>query len=285
MLQQDRQLKKIASSIEKKVLSELEKFKDDDFAKYQEFYKEFGTNLKYGVYANQQDVKDSVKNLLIFDTVNSDKKLTLKQYRDAMVEGQEAIYYIVNKTKTSVLSMPQMDYIKQKGYDVLLLSEAIDEFALKSLEVFEEKKIQSLSSTDLNLLNEEEKNKLKEVEEQKKNILEEIKKVLGDKIDSVKFSTHLVESPVCIVSGNDLSFDMEKALNDSMQGNRGYKAKKILEINPNHPLFIKLEDNLNDNEAFTKIAKVLYYQALMVEGLKIEDPVEYTKLINELILK
>jgi molecular chaperone HtpG len=285
MLQQDKQLKKIATSLEKKIISELEKLKEEDFEKYLQFYKEFGASIKYGVYSTTEEVRNNLKELLVYETINQEKKVTLKQYRESMLEGQDGIYYVVGKSKTSAMSIPQIDYIKSKGYDVLVLAEPIDEFALKALVTYDEKAIVNLSTQDFNLLNEEESKQIDELEKSNKNVLDEVKKVLGDKIDEVKFAKHLVDSPVALVSGKDFSFQMEQALSDSLQGGQSYKAKRILELNPKHKLYEALSNSLQDEVAFARITKVLYYQSLLVEGLKIDDPLEYNKLVNELISK
>lgn len=285
MLQQDYQIKKIATSIEKKILSELEKMKNEDFDKYQTFFKEFGINLKYGIYDSFGAKKDSLKDLLLYASTNEDKLITLKQYVDNMKEGQEYIYYASNKSKDAVNAMPQLDALKKKGYNVLVLTDDIDEFAINVLEEYDSKKFKSINQGDLDLLNEEEKKAIDELKEEKKPLLDALKEALKDQVSDVILSSRLVDSPVCLVSGEGLSFEMEKVLKQ-MPNQNGYKAQRILEINPNHDLFKALEKTYtSDPSSLNDYASLLLDQAMLMEGMMIEDPASFSLKMCKLMIK
>ena len=284
MLQQDRQLQKIATSVEKKIISELTSIKDNDFDKYIEFFKEFGVNLKYGVYDGFGAKKDLLKDLLVYNTVNEEKYITLKQYVEHMKEDQKEIYYASAKDKESALNMPQMDLLKKKGYDVLILSDDIDEFALEVLSEYEGKKFKSIQG-DLDLQTEEEKAEAKKNSEEKKDILKAIKDSLESDVDDVVLSSRLSDSPVCLVSGEGMSFEMEKVFSQMNQG-MPYKAKRILELNPNHELFKSLEKIYEtDKESLKEYASLLLDQALLMEGMPLKNPYEFTKKMTSLMIK
>lgn len=284
MLQQDRQLQKIATSVEKKIISELTSIKDNDFDKYIEFFKEFGVNLKYGVYDGFGAKKDLLKDLLVYNTVNEEKYITLKQYVEHMKEDQKEIYYASVKDKESALNMPQMDILKKKGYDVLILSDDIDEFALEVLSEYEGKKFKSIQG-DLDLQTEEEKAEAKKNSEEKKDLLKAIKDSLESDVDDVVLSSRLSDSPVCLVSGEGMSFEMEKVFSQMNQG-MPYKAKRILELNPNHELFKSLEKIYEtDKESLKEYASLLLDQALLMEGMPLKNPYEFTKKMTSLMIK
>ena len=284
MLQQDRQLQKIATSVEKKIINELTSIKDNDFDKYIEFFKEFGVNLKYGVYDGFGAKKDLLKDLLVYNTVNEEKYITLKQYVEHMKEDQKEIYYASVKDKESALNMPQMDILKKKGYDVLILSDDIDEFALEVLSEYEGKKFKSIQG-DLDLQTEEEKAEAKKNSEEKKDLLKAIKDSLESDVDDVVLSSRLSDSPVCLVSGEGMSFEMEKVFSQMNQG-MPYKAKRILELNPNHELFKSLEKIYDtDKESLKEYASLLLDQALLMEGMPLKNPYEFTKKMTSLMIK
>lgn len=284
MLQQDTQIKKIATSIEKKILAELERMKNEDFAKYEEFFKVFGVNLKYGIYESYGQRKDSLKDLLLYHSLNENKYITLKQYVENMKEGQDTIYYASNKSKEAVEAMPQLDALKKKGYDVLVLVDDIDEFTLEMMQDYDGKKFKSINQGDLDLLNDEEKKERENLETEKKPLIDAIKAALKDKVNDVKISSRLVSSPVCLVSGDGVSFEMERVLKQ-MPNQGDIKADRILEINPNHDLFKALEkvykdypDKLND------YATLLFDQAMLMEGMNIENPVEFSNKMCALMI-
>lgn len=284
MLQQNRQIKKIAQSVEKKILQELERMKNDEFDKYVEFFKEFGSNLKYGIYESFGAKKDSLKDLLIYASLNNEKMISLKQYVDNMKEGQEFIYYASNESKDAVQAMPQLDAIKKKGFDVLILTEQIDEFAIEMLQDYNGKKFKSISQADLDLLNEDEKKAMDTLKDEKKPLIDALKETLNGKVSDVRISSRLVDSPVCLVSGEGMSLEMEKVLKQ-MPNQGGYRAERILEINPNHELFKALEKVYNKNNGtLNDYASLLYDQALLMEGIMIENPVEFSnKMVNLMI--
>ena len=241
MLQQDRQLKKIQTNVEKKIINELDKLKEDDYDKYLEFFKNYGSNIKYGIYENYGDKKDLLKDLLVYYTLeNSEKPITLKKYKESMKEGQEFIYFASGASKEAVLAMPQLDLLKKKGIDVLVLSEPVDEFAIMMMEEYDGVKFKSINQGDLDVLDKEEKQKIEELKEIKKPLLDSLKDALNEEVSEVKISERLVDSPVCLVSGDGISFEMEKALSQNPMGNN-LKAQRILEINPNHELFNAIE--------------------------------------------
>ena len=286
MLQQDRQLKKIQTNVEKKIINELENLKNEDYDKYLEFFNNYGINLKYGIYENYGDKKDLLKDLLVYYTLeNNEKPITLKEYKEKMKEGQEFIYFASGSSKEAVLAMPQLDLLKKKGMDVLVLTDSVDEFAIMMLEEYDGVKFKSINQGDLDVLDKEEKQKIEELKEMKKPLLDSLKEALSNDVSEVKLSERLVDSPVCLVSGEGISFEMEKALSQNPVGNN-LKATKILEINPNHELFKSLEKAYeNNNEELKQYAKLLYNQALLIEGMPISDPQEFSRLMCELMIK
>ena len=286
MLQKDRQLKKIQTNVEKKILNELENLKQNDYDKYLEFFEIYGANLKFGIYENYGDKKDLLKDLIVYYTLeNSEKPITLKEYKEKMKEGQEYIYFASGANKEAVLSMPQMDLLKKKGYDVLVLVDSVDEFAIMMLEEYDGVKFKSISQGDLDVLDEEEKKNIEELKEVKKPLLDALKDALNEEVSDVKLSERLVDSPVCLVSGEGISFEMEKALSQNPNGN-GLKATRILEINPNHDLFLAIEKAYETSpETLKQYAKLLLNQALLIEGMPISDPQEFSKMMCDLMIK
>ncbi|MFA5467065.1 MAG: hypothetical protein WC251_04355, partial [Candidatus Izemoplasmatales bacterium] len=285
ILQHNRQLAKIAQNLEKKILGELEKTLKNDKEKYLKFWKEFGVNIKFGVYDNFGSKKDLLKDLLVFETVNKDELITLKEYIEAMPKGQEHIYFGSAASKDAIKISPQMDLIKQKGYDVLVLTDDVDEFMISVLGEYDKHQFKSINQGDLNILDDQEKETLKELETKNKSLLESMKEILKDEVKDVKLSTRLTDSPVCLVSGEGLSFEMEKVISQ-MPGEKDVKAEKILEINPKHELFQAIEavhaDSPADLDAY---AWVLYNQALLIEGLPVKDPVAFQKQMVSLLIK
>ena len=286
ILQQNKQLDKIANSIEKKILSELNKIKENDFEKYVKFFDAFGLNIKWGVYDGFGVNKDKLKDLLIYNTVNEENKITLKQYVENMKEKQEYIYFASASNKQQVLSMPQMDLVKKQGFDVLILNDNIDEFVMTILQDYEGKKFKSINQGDLDLLSNEEKEKIEEVKKEKQSIIDKIKDVLKDEVKDVVISERLTDSPVCLVSSDGVSFEMEKVLAQNPIG-QGAKADKILEINPNHDLFKAIENIYNDNdeESMNDYAELLLSQALLMEGFALKDPVKFSNTMCKLMIK
>ena len=241
-------------------------------------------NLKYGVYDNFGAKKDQLKDLLIYHTTNQEDYITLKQYVEGMKEDQKEIYYASCKDKESALSMPQMDMLKKKGYDVLVLTDDIDEFAIEMLSEYEGKKFKSIQG-NLDLQTDEEKEEAKKTTEEKKDMLQAIKDSLGSEVDEVVLSSRLSDSPVCLVSGEGMSFEMEKVFSQMNQG-VPYKAKRILELNPNHELFKALESIYSSNKDELKdYSSLLLDQALLMEGMPLKNPYEFSKKMTSLMIK
>lgn len=282
MLQEDRSIKKIATNVEKKILSELGRMLKNDREKYESFFDDYGVNLKYGLYENYGAKKDSLKDLIILLSFNQGKRISFAEYKEAMPEGQKEIYYAVGKTKEAVDKLPQMDLIKNKGYDVLILSDDVDEFMLQVLNEYEGLKFKSINQGDLNLIDEENAKKIDELKEEKKDLLEEIKKVLPECKDVI-FSKRLSEAPCCLSAAEGLSFEMEKVL--SAQNHREMKAERILEINPNHAVFQAIEKAYAaDPTSLEKYAQLLYTQALLMEGILPTDPKEFSNRLCDLMI-
>lgn len=282
MLQEDRAIKKIASNVEKKILSELSRILRNDREKYEEFFKDYGINLKYGIYENYGEKKDQLKDLVILESYNENKKITFAEYKEAMKENQKAIYYASGKDKASVERLPQMDLVKSKGFDVFVLADDIDEFMIQVLKEYDGVEFKSINQGDLDLIDEEEAKKADELKEAKKDLLESVKSALGD-VKDVVISKRLVEAPCCLSSEGGISFEMERVLK---QQNHEVKADRILELNPNHPVFNKLEEAYDfDKSLGDKYAKILYAQALLMEGILPDNPQELSKDICELLIK
>ena len=285
ILQQNSELSKIANSVEKKIVKELENLKESDFDKYQEFFKTYGVHLKWGIYENYGMKKDLLQNLLIYNSINEDKMISLKEYKDAMKEDQKAIYYASGKDKASIMNLPQMDAMKKHGYNVLVLTDDIDEFTLMILRDYDKVEFKSITDESLDLTTQEEKDKVEELKKENESLLNLIKESLNGKVSDVRLSSRLVDSPVCLASGEGMSFEMEKVLNN-MPNSENVKAGRILEINPNHDLLKAINKVYEDDPSqIDKYAHVLYNQALLIEGLPLENPSEFSKDLCDLIVK
>lgn len=284
MLQEDKALTLIAKSVESKILSELKKLCDKDRAKYEEFFNAYGINLKYGVYENFGEKKDKLQDLILFSTTNSDTKVTLKEYKDHMVEGQKNIYYASAENKDKVLALPQMESLKNKGYDVLVLTDNVDEFMIQVLREYDKVEFKNINSSDLDLLSDDEKKDIEKVKEDNKDLLTSIKEALPD-VKDVVISTHLTDSACCLSSGEGISFEMEKVLN-SQQGDNKVKAERILEINSNSELFKLIQESYKESKDSVKdYSKLLYDEALINQGLPLENPREFSSLLENLMKK
>ncbi|MGU8378569.1 molecular chaperone HtpG [Clostridium perfringens] len=280
MLQHDRQLSRIAKNIKTKIKNELESMMKNDRESYEKFYKSFGRQLKYGVYDDFGMNKDELKDLLMFYSSKEKKMVSLAEYIERMAEDQKYIYYAVGESNERIEKMPQTEMVLDKGYEILYFTEDVDEFAIKMLMNYKEKEFKSVSSGDLGIESEEEN---KKENEENKGIFEAMKEALGEKISAVKASSRLKNYPVCLSSEGEVSIEMEKILS-TMPNNQGVKAQKVLEVNTNHEVFNSLKDALeNDKDKFNLYTKLLYNQALLVEGLSIEDPVDFTNDICKLM--
>ena len=280
MLQQDKQLKMIAKNIKNKIKSELEQLLKNDRERYETFFKEFGRQLKFGVYSDFGANKDTLQELLLFYSSLEDKFVTLEEYISRMKEEQKYIFYAVGGSIERIKKLPQTEMVLDKGYEILYLTEDVDEFALKMLQQYQEKEFKNVSAGDLGL--EEESKEESVATEEEKTLFQKMQSVLGDKVKEVKTSSRLKQHAVCLVSDGEISIEMEKVLS-AMPGNGGLKAEKILEINKNHPIFEKLLSQINDEEKLNRYTNLLYQQARLIEGLPIEDPVEFANQICELM--
>lgn len=284
MLQHDRQLKLIAKSLERTIKNELTKMLKNNREKYEEFYKAFGLQLKFGVYNNYGMNKDSVKDLLMFYSSTEKKLVTLDEYVSRMPESQKYIYYACGETTDRIDSLPQTEIVKDKGYEILYFTDNVDEFAIKMLMNYKEKEFKSVSADDLDIDTPEEKEELTAKEEEAKDLFKFMQEKLEGKVKAVKLSKRLKTHPVCLSSEGNVSVEMEKVLN-AMPNDQKISASKVLEINPEHPVFETLKNlYANDNEKLEKYSRLLYNQALLIEGLPVENPVEFSNLVCELMV-
>ena len=283
MLQHDRQLKLIAGRLEKKIASELSSMLNNDREKYEEFFKSFGLQLKYGMYDGYGAKKDELKDLVLFYSSAEKKLVTLKEYVSRMKPEQKYIYYGCGETVERVLGLPQAEALTEKGYEMLCLTDNVDEFALRMLMKYDDKEFKNISADDLELETEEEKEKTKELSEENKDVLQFMKEALGDKVTDVRVSGKLKSHPVCITTDGMITTEMEKVLN-SMPAREKIKAQRVLEVNGEHPIFQKLcELYESDKERLKLYAEVLYDQALLIEGISLEDPSDFSQKLCQLL--
>ena len=281
MLQHDRQLKAIARSIEKTIKSELVHMIKTDRDKYEKFFEAFGTQLKYGVYSDYGMHKEELQDLLLFESSRGEKPITLQEYVDAMPEGQKEIYYASGASREAVAALPQTEAVLAKGYEILYFTAPVDEFAAKQMMTYKEKAFKSVTESDLDLSTEEEKKALEEKQTESKDLLAEMGKALEGKVERVVLSSRLKSHAVCLTSEGDLTLEMQQVLN-AMPTDKKVQAKLVMEVNPEHPVFARLQ-TLAGTEKVAKYAKLLYDQALLLEGMPIEDPAEFSELICELM--
>ncbi|MGI6031093.1 MAG: molecular chaperone HtpG [Eubacteriales bacterium] len=284
MLQHDRQLKLIASSLEKKIKNELTSMLKNDRETYEKFFRSFGLQLKFGVYSNYGVKKDLLQDLLLFASSHGDGLTTLQEYVDRMPEGQKAIYYACGSSAAQIGSLPQIELLRDKGYEVLYLTDDVDEFALKVMNTYKEKPFQSAADGDLGLESEEEKKEAENQTQQHQELLDCMKQALEDKVTAVRLSTRLKSHPVCLSAQGEISLEMEKVLGAMPGNNAPVKAQRVLELNPSHPLFHTLCDLYEkDREKLKTYASILYNQAMLIEGFPIEDPVAYSNAVYSLM--
>jgi molecular chaperone HtpG len=283
-LQHDRQLKLIAKSLEKKIKSELQKMLKTDRETYLKFYQNFGLQLKYGLYSDYGVHKEELKDLVLFYSSSEQKLVTLAEYVERMKEDQKAIYYASGDAVEHIDHLPQVEMVKDKGYEILYLTDDIDEFALQMLQTYQEKPFQSVSSANLDLETEEEKKENQKQEEEYQSLFDAMKEMLGDKVKAVRLSNKLKSHPVCLTNDGMISLEMEKVLN-AMPNNQKVKAERVLEINASHPIFEKLKALKDqDSDKLAAYTNILYTQACMIEGLPVEDPVAYANEVCKLLL-
>ena len=285
MLQHDRQLKIIAKNLDKKIKSELLDMLHKNREDYEKFFETFGTTLKFGVYNDFGLNKDNLKDLLMFHSSTENKLVTLDEYVDRMKEGQDKIYYACGETVDKIELLPQVEAVKEKGYEILYLTENIDEFVVQVLMEHKEKKFINVCANDVDLDTDEEKEALKKENEENKDMFTLMKETIGEGVQEVRFTHRLKNHPVCLTSEGALSVEMEKVIN-SMPNDQKVKAQTALEINDSHPIAQKIKDLYeNDKEALKKYTQVLYAQARLIEGLPVENPTQISNLICEIIAK
>lgn len=287
MLQQDRQLKNIAKNVEKKIKRDLEDFLKNDRDGYEKFFENFGKQLKYGLYESYGMNREVLEDLVLFYSSTEQKNVTLAEYLERMKDDQNAIYYAAGESIKKIDLLPQTEFVKSKGYEILYLTDEMDEFVFNILGQYKDKPFKSVSAEDIAEDDTEEaKENMKKLEEDNKELLEDIKNALGDKVSEVKLSPRLKSSAVCLTTKGDISLEMEKILS-AMPMDQGIRAERVLELNPEHSVFdalnkIKSEDA--DGKKLEVYANLLYDQALLISGIQIDDPVEFSKSICQLIV-
>ena len=284
VLQESHNLKLIAKNIESKIRKELEDMLKSDRENYISFFKTFGVQLKYGVYNNFGADKDKLKDLIMFYSAKEEKLITLKEYVDNMKDEQEKIYYAAGSSIKKIDAMPNVEQVKDHDFDILYLTDYVDEFAITAIQEYEGKKFANVENEDLGLESDEEKEELKKVNEDNVDLLKHMKELIGD-VSEVKFSNKLKKHPVCLTTKGDVSIEMQKVF-DAMPNDMGIKAQQVLEVNEKHPIADKLKDLYASNkEEFDKYTKILYAEAKMIAGLPIDNPTEISSLICEVIAK
>ena len=281
MLQHDKQLKIIAARLERKIAAELRSMLQNHREDYEKLFKAFGLQLKYGMYAEFGSHKELLKDLILFYSSSEKKLVTLKEYVSRMKPEQKSIFYVCGDSIERVDLMPQTESLKDKGYEVLYLVDSVDEFALRMLETYEEKDFRNISADDLGIETEEEKKEAEKKLEDSKALLDRMKTALEGKVVAVKISNRLSRHPVCLSSEGSITLEMEKVLN-SMPNGEKVKAQRVLELNPQHPVFDTLT-NLNDDDKLKVYSELLYNQALLIEGFPVDDPVDFSNKICELM--
>lgn len=284
MLQHDRQLKSIAAALEKKIKSELKNMLKNDRENYEKVFKNFGLQFKFGIYSSYGMKKDLLSDLLLYYSSSEKKMVTLDEYVDRMKESQKYIYYACGESTAKLDMLPQTEMLREKGFEILYLTDDIDEFTLKSMQSYKEKEFRSVSDADLDVEDESEKEEIKKVSEDNKSLFEFMKEHLGDSVKEVRLSNRLKSHPVCLTSDGGISLEMEKVLNSMPNNEEKIKASRVLEINANHPIFAALtQAYAEDKDKAAKLTDVLFAQASLIEGIAIDDPVAYANAVCSLI--
>ena len=281
MLQHDHQLKIIAKAIDKKIKNELTKMLKNDREKYEKFFKTFGLQLKYGVYANYGMEKDGLKDLLLFESSADDKPTTLKEYVGRMADSQNDIYYACGENAQKIALLPQIEAVKAKGYEVLYFTDEVDEFAIQMLMEYDGKHFVNVCKDDLDLSTDAEKEAMTKKNEDAKDLLDKMKEALDGKVTAVKLSNKLGSHPVCLSAEGYVSLEMEKVLNSMPGANQGVKAQLVLEVNAEHPIVEKLKNA--DEETLKKYTNLLYSSARLIAGLDLENPTEFSDTLAEMM--
>ena len=282
ILQQDHQMNVLKKSLDKKIKSTLENMRDKDRETYEKFFDAFGAQLKYGCYEDFGRNKETLIDLLMFKSSKEDKYVTLKEYLSAMKEDQKDIYYASGEDINRIKALPQLEKVLDEGYEVLYFTDSVDEFLVSIIRDYEGKTFRSILKGDLDLGSEKEKEKLNQLNADNKDLLDQLKEILKDKVVEVRLSNRLKSDPVCLVSDENLSIDMEKVLNQLDQGH--VKANKIMEINPDHEIFKTLQKMHENKQDLSEYADLLYDQSLLIAGLPIEDPAAYSRKIVDLMV-
>ena len=283
ILQQDRQVKAIATSLEKKILAELKKMMEEDKENYQKMFAEFGLSIKFGVYAGFGMNKDKLKDLLMFYSSKKEQLVTLSEYVKGMQDGQEFIYYASGESYDKIAMLPNIEKLKNKGYEVLFFKDGVDEFVAKILLDYEGKKFKSVSEQDFSIDSENEKQELENKSKENEKLLNSIKEILKDKVKEVKLTSNFKNYPSALTASGDVSIEMEKVFNSMPNADGKVKAEKVLEISLEHGILDRLILVSEDKEKLTKYATVLYEQARILAGLAIENPTEYVKAVSDII--
>jgi molecular chaperone HtpG len=285
MLQHDRQLKVIATNIEKKIKSELKKLLTDEREKYEEFYKSFGLQLKYGTVGDFGAKKEMLAELLMFHHASAEGLITLDEYKAAMPEDQKYIYYAVGESVSRLAAMPQGEAVRERGYDILYLTDDVDEFVMSILGEYSGKEFKSINAEDTGLSSEEEKKETEQKQEENRGLLDFVKETLGGKISEARLTTKLKSHPVCLSSQGHITLEMEKYFSSIPGNDNKIKAERVLEINGDHASFAALKSAFeSDRERAAKYADLLYFQALMLADQPIDDPLKYAQIISELMV-
>jgi molecular chaperone HtpG len=281
MLQHDRQLKLIAKNIKSKVKKELQGMIESDREKYEQFYEAFGRQLKYGIYSDYGMNKEDLQELLLFHSSTEEKLVTLKEYVERMRPDQKFIYFASGDSVDKIDKLPQTEMVREKGFEILYFTDEVDEFAIRMLNKYEDKEFKSVSGSDLGF--ETEDDAAKEETEEFKDLFEKMTEILEGKVKQVRVSNRLKTHPVCLSNEGEISIEMEKVLS-AMPNNQNIKADKVLEINTHHEMFESLKNAFESGgEDLEIVTSVLYNQALLIEGLPIEDPVTYSNNIWKLM--
>lgn len=287
MLQHDRQLRAIASSLEKKIVAELKKFMESDRNGYDKFFDKFGLSIKFGVYNDFGMRKEELKDLIEFRSSTENKLVTLAEYVGRMKEDQKLIYYACGDSVEKIDKLPQTEAIKEKGYEILYMPDNVDEFVVKTLINYDEKEFKSVGAKDLGLETEDEKKKAEEVSEQNKDLTDFIRESLDGAVKEVRLSSRLKNNAVCLVADGEISLEMEKVFK-AMKSAAAFPvvAEKVLEINPDHKIFVKLKTLFDtDKDALKEYAKVIYAAALVGEGMEIDKPDEFVSALTDILAK
>lgn len=288
MLQHDRQLKLIAGRLEKKIASELGLMLKNDREKYEEFFRAFGLQLKFGVYSTYGAQADLLKDLLLFASSKEEKLATLSEYVGRMKPDQKVIYYACGQSREQLEHLPQTELVKERDYEILYLTDDVDEFCVRALGKYGDFEFKSVSDGDLDLASQEEKDQVKEQTDKEKDLLGCMKEALGEKVKEVRLSARLKNGPVCLTTDGGITLEMEKVFAQmQMPDEQKMKAERVLELNGNHPVFQKLQGlyQAGEKELVGVYAQLLYAQAQLLEGIPVEDPVAFSKALGELLAK